>query len=61
VFGKKFYKEDALDPYKVAVDHFETVPSRSESLLFEIKGLAPNLTGEEGTMDFVRRIRDEWK
>jgi hypothetical protein len=60
VEGVKFFRPNANVPHRIEVDEFETLPESNGSVA-DIGGIAPHATGEESSVDFIRRHRDEWK
>jgi hypothetical protein len=64
VIGEKRLKPNITDalPYEMAAK--EIVVHQDEQTLptlKELKGIAPNITGDKPSEDFIRGIRDEWR
>jgi hypothetical protein len=48
-------------PHSMELRNIEVLPQgEAPPSLHELRGIAPNATGDESSEDFVRRIRDEW-
>lgn len=61
VTGKLHYKSWAQFPHAITVEGIEILPeSRDLPTLSSLRGIAPDLTGDESSNEFVQRIRDEW-
>ncbi len=63
VIGEKKYKPNIKSsiPYEMRVRKIEIHPEEDElPTLSDLKGIAPNATGDQQSEDYVRRIRDEW-
>jgi hypothetical protein len=60
VYGRLRYKTWDKFPYEIYADgievHDEDIPT-----LYELKGVAPNATGDLTSQEFLERIRDEWQ
>ncbi len=63
VMGVKKFKPNVRGgiPYEMRVQSLSIHPSEEDlPTLTDLKGIAPNATGDEQSEDFVRGIRDEW-
>ncbi|MFO1169613.1 MAG: hypothetical protein U1E49_01440 [Hyphomicrobiaceae bacterium] len=60
VSGKLRYRRGAKFPYRVRVEEMHVLDEAGQPSLIEIKGIAPDATGEESTEEFLRRLRDGW-
>ncbi len=61
VTGRKIFRPHALFPHRVEVVDFEILPEGSpRTSIHDMGGIAPTQPGEEGSVDQVRRMRDEW-
>jgi hypothetical protein len=59
VYGILRYKQWDAFPYAVDVADIEPHPSNAElPTIMDMRGMAPNATGEQSAEDFVRSIRD---
>jgi len=59
VRGKVKYKKRDCFPYSVEVEDLEIFPKESElPTLFDLRGLAPDATGDLSSEEFVSRIRN---
>lgn len=62
VSGALKYREGARFPHAVTVQNLEMMPSNDElPTLMDLRGIAPNATGDLSSEDFVRMLRDEWR
>ena len=62
VSGKFFYRPRATTPYKIDVHEIEVLPPSSElPTLSDLRGIAPDATGDKTPEEFVRELRDQWK
>jgi len=60
VKGRISYKTKELFPYAISVEDIEIYPDESElPNLFDIKGIAPQATGNLSSEEFVREIRQD--
>ena len=61
VSGEFFYRPNAKIPYKIDVQEIEVLP-RSDDLpsFSDLRGIAPNVTGNKAPEDFVRELRNQW-
>jgi hypothetical protein len=60
VSGDLRYKHLEKFPYAMNVSRIEILPSEDQlPTLFDLKGIAPNATGDQSAADFVRSLRDE--
>jgi hypothetical protein len=60
VQGWKHFRPQSLYPFRVKVIEFEVLTEDEESTLQDLRGIAPEATGEMTSVDFVRSLRDEW-
>jgi hypothetical protein len=61
VHGLLKYQEGNFFPFEASVESIEILPSDSDlPRLSEMRGTAPNATGELNSADFVKNIRNEW-
>lgn len=60
VEGLKYFRPNSPFPFRVAVKDFEPIGDDEPVNLKDIGGIAPHATGGMSSVDFVRRIRDEW-
>jgi len=62
VFGTLHYRIGAAYPHQIAVSQVEAFPPESELPDWEdLRGRAPNATGELSSEAFVRELRDGWR
>lgn len=62
VFGTLHYRNGASFPYEINVSRIEAFPPDSELPDWEdLRGRAPNATGELSSEAFVRELRDAWR
>jgi hypothetical protein len=60
VFGKLLFKSWDKHPYAIVAQNIDVHESDSELPTFnDVKGIAPDLTGDVRSSDWVRKIRDE--
>ncbi len=60
VYGELRYKKWSNFPYAMNVSDLDILPPDDElPTLFDLRGVAPNATGELSSVEFVRAIRDE--
>jgi len=63
VYGTLRYREGAFQAHEVDMTQMEVIEMTSEEeakILPDLYGVAPNATGEESSIDFIKRIRDGW-
>lgn len=60
VEGMKFFRPQSPFPFRVAVRDFEIMSEDNPVHLKELRGIAPDATGQLSSVEFVRAIRDEW-
>jgi hypothetical protein len=60
VYGKLRYKTWDKFPYEISADGIE-VHDGDIPTLYDLKGAAPNATGDLTSQEFIERIRDEWQ
>jgi hypothetical protein len=60
VEGVKYFRAPSPYPYRIAVKEFEILDTEESAALVDLRGIAPNATGQLSSVDFVRAIRDEW-
>jgi hypothetical protein len=62
VFGTLHYRSGATFPHQVAVTHVEALPPDSELPDWDdLRGRAPDITGNLSSEAFVRELRDGWR
>ena len=62
VTGLRHFKENASFPYAIDVSDFEVLPPDSQlPKLSQLRGVAPDATGNLKSEDFVRQLRDDWQ
>ncbi len=62
VTGMLRYRPEKYLPYECHVKEIHIHPLDSElPTLGSIGGIAPHATGETDTLDFIRKVRDEWQ
>jgi hypothetical protein len=62
VFGTLHYRSGATFPHQVAVRQIEAFPPESELPTWDdLRGRAPDATGELSSEAFVRELRDGWQ
>jgi len=62
IFGTLSYRMGATFPYQVAVSAIDAFPPESELPDWEdLRGRAPDITGDLSSEDFVRELRDGWR
>jgi len=60
VYGELKYKRWGNFPYAMAVSDLDILPPDDElPTLFDLRGIAPDATGDLSSVEFVRAIRDE--
>jgi hypothetical protein len=61
-YGKLDYIGGDVDPYKAMIEEIEVAPKGySIPDLNVFLGKEPKLTGDDDTLTYIRRIRDEWE
>jgi hypothetical protein len=61
VQGQLNYKFKDRFPYSIDVQSIEVLPDEADlPTLYEARGIAPDITGDESSSDFINRIRDGW-
>lgn len=62
VTGRMEYKRGSLSPHKVQVREIDVIrdPEKLPTLK-DLRGIAPDLTGGLNSVDYVRRVRNEWE
>ena len=61
VSGEFFYRPNEKIPHKIDVQEIEVLPRNSDLPSFsDLKGIAPNVTGNKAPEKFVRELRDQW-
>lgn len=60
VVGLKFFRSTSPFPFKINVKEFEILSDEKPVALKDLGGIAPRATGNMSSVDFVRKIRDEW-
>jgi hypothetical protein len=62
VSGVLKYREGEFPPYVCHVKSIDIHPKGDElPTLEDLRGVAPAMTGELCTVEFIRRIRDDWQ
>jgi hypothetical protein len=62
VTGLRHFKENASFPYAIDVSDFEPLlPDSQLPKLSQLRGVAPDATGNVKSEDFVRQLRDDWQ
>jgi len=62
VLGTLKYRPNQLFPYECFVDDIQThQPDNELPTLSELFNIAPDATGNLGTVDFIRKVRSEWQ
>ncbi|MCH7921612.1 MAG: hypothetical protein IH975_01090 [Nitrospinae bacterium] len=60
--GTLKYMKNAPFPHEIKVSKIEVYPPEDElPSLEDLRGIAPNATGDLSSEEFVRKIRDEWE
>jgi hypothetical protein len=60
VFGQLRYKHLEKFPYAINVSQIEVLPPENElPTLYDLRGIAPEATGDLSAADFIRTLRDE--
>lgn len=61
VRGLLKYRAGEFAPSEISVDSIEILPSDDQlPMLSALSGVAPNATGDQTSVDFVRKLRDDW-
>lgn len=61
VWGECSYRPDAAFPYKIEVKELRVLPPSNETpSMDDLYGIAPDLTGDKESEQFMRELRDEW-
>jgi hypothetical protein len=60
VTGLKFFRATSPFPFRINVKELEVVSDEKIVSLNQLSGIAPDATGEMSSVEFVRRIRNEW-
>jgi hypothetical protein len=60
VVGLKFFRANSPHPFRIKVTNFNILSSDEAVSINELRGIAPDATGELNAVEFVRKIRDEW-
>jgi hypothetical protein len=59
VSGTLKYKVSSPYPHEIQVEHLEILPNEADlPTLYELKGVAPDATGELSSVEFVRKLRN---
>lgn len=62
VTGRMEYKRGSISPHKVQVREIDVIRDPdSLPTLKDLRGIAPDLTGGLNSVDYVRRVRNEWE
>ncbi len=61
VYGELRYKKRDNFAYAINVSDLDILPADNElPSLFDLRGIAPNATGDMNSVEFIRSIRDAW-
>lgn len=60
VVGLKFFRAPSPFPFRINVKDFEVISDEKIVSINQLIGIAPDATGEMSSVDFVRKIRNEW-
>jgi hypothetical protein len=61
VYGTLYYRSGASFPHQVHVTQVEAFPPESELPSWDdVRGMAPDATGDMSSEDFIRELRDGW-
>jgi hypothetical protein len=60
VTGLKFFRSTSPFPFRINVKDLEIISDEKIVSLNQLSGIAPDATGEMSSVEFVRRIRNEW-
>jgi hypothetical protein len=61
VYGELRYKKRDDYPYAINVTYIQILPPDDElPTLYDLRGIAPNATGDMDSAEFIRSIRDAW-
>lgn len=60
VVGLKHFRQPSPFPYRISVKDFDVVGDQERVALSDLAGLAPDATRGMSSVEFVRKIRDEW-
>jgi hypothetical protein len=60
VTGKFRYRRGARHPYRMRMEEMRVLDEATQPTLTDVKGIAPDATGEEETNEFLERLRDDW-
>lgn len=60
VTGYKYFRPPNPFPFRIKVRDFELLAEADSVPLTKLGGIAPEATGQLSSVDFVRKIRDEW-
>jgi hypothetical protein len=62
VEGVKYFRPNSPFAFRVAVREFDALEIGEEpSQIKDLGGIAPHATGEIDTVEFIRKLRDEWQ
>jgi hypothetical protein len=60
VEGLKFFRASSDFPFRIKVRDFEVISVKGAVPLERLRGIAPDATEGISSVEFIRRIRDEW-
>jgi len=61
VYGELEYRAHSQHPHSINAERIEAHGAGHTAVtLDELRGIAPDATGEESSEEFVRRVRDAW-
>lgn len=60
VEGLKFFRASSPFPFRIKVRDFEVVSTKEAVPIERLRGIAPDATGGMSSIEFIRKIRDEW-
>ena len=61
VSGMGHYRPNDALPYKMQMDSIHLLPGKEDSPKFSaMRGIAPGLTGNQSTQDYIKNLRKEW-
>jgi hypothetical protein len=61
VIGQKFFRPPSPYPFRINVKDFEKLSDEKIVSIKDLGGIAPDATGEMSSVEFVRKIRNEWR
>lgn len=60
IVGLKYFRAHSPFPYRISVKEFEVIDDESAVPLHRLGGISPDATGKMTSVEFVRKIRNEW-